>query len=49
MGGYTGTVSGQWLSKHVPAGTDMNVTMTTKEEMCFLRGPCQDVISKEQG
>jgi hypothetical protein len=39
-------ISGQQLSKHIPAAMDMN---TTIEELCFLSGPCQDVISKEQG
>jgi hypothetical protein len=34
------------FSKHVPAAMDMN---TTTEELCFLCGPFQDVISKEQG
>jgi hypothetical protein len=46
MGGYTRAVSGQWLSKNVPAATDTNVTI---EELCFLCGPCRDVISKGQG
>jgi hypothetical protein len=46
MGGYIRTVSGQRLSKHVPAASDMNATL---EELCFLCGPCRDVISKGQG
>jgi hypothetical protein len=45
MGGYTRAVSGQRLGKHVPAATDAHAT----EERRFLRGPCQDVISKRQG
>jgi polyferredoxin len=45
MAGYTSAVSGQWLSKHVLATTDMN---TTLQELCFLCGLCQDVISKRQ-
>jgi hypothetical protein len=32
MGGYTRAVSAKWLSKHVPAATDMN---TTTEELVF--------------
>jgi hypothetical protein len=44
MGGYTSAVSGQRLSKHVPAATDMNATI----ELYFLLGPYRDVISKEQ-
>jgi hypothetical protein len=36
-------VSGQRLGKHVPAATN---TSETIEELHFLRGPCQDVISK---
>jgi hypothetical protein len=39
-------ISGQQLSKHIPAAMDMN---TTIEELCFLRGLCQDVTRKEQG
>jgi hypothetical protein len=46
MGGYTSTVSGQRLGKHVPAATDMNATI---EELCFLWGQCRDFISKRQG
>jgi hypothetical protein len=33
------------LGKHVPAATDTHAA----EERRFLRGPCQDVISKGQG
>jgi hypothetical protein len=39
------TISGQQLSKHIPAATDTNAAI---EEQCFLCGPCQDVISKGQ-
>jgi hypothetical protein len=46
MGRYSRVVSGQQLSKHVPAATDMNATI---EELCFLCGLCQDVIRKGQG
>jgi hypothetical protein len=38
-------VSGQRLDKHVPAATDTNAMI---EELCFLFGPCSDVISKGQ-
>jgi hypothetical protein len=46
MGGYTRAVSGQRLSKHVPAATD---TKATTEEFCFPCGPYRDIISKGQG
>jgi hypothetical protein len=46
MGGYTRTVCGQRLGNHVPGATDTNATI---EELCFLCGPCRDVISKGQG
>jgi hypothetical protein len=46
MGGYTRATSGQRLSKHVPAATDANAKIG---ELCFLCGPCRDVISKGQG
>jgi hypothetical protein len=46
MGGYTRAVFGQWLGEHVPAAADTNATI---EELCFLCGPCRDVISKGQG
>jgi hypothetical protein len=45
MGVYTRSASGQRLGKHVPASTD---TKATIEELCFLFGPCRDVISKVQ-
>jgi hypothetical protein len=38
-------VSGQRLSKQVPAATDTSATI---EELCFLCGPCRDVISTGQ-
>jgi hypothetical protein len=40
VSGYTRVVSGQWLGKRVPKATI--------EELCFLCGPCRDVISKGQ-
>jgi hypothetical protein len=43
MGGYTRTVCGKRLGKHVPAATD---TYATIEEFCFQFGPCWDVIRK---
>jgi hypothetical protein len=46
MGGYTRAVSGQRFIKNVPAATYTNATI---EELCFLRGPCLDIISKGQG
>jgi hypothetical protein len=46
MVGYTRAISGQRLSKHVPAATD---TKATIEELCLLCGPCRDVMSKGQG
>jgi hypothetical protein len=46
MDGYTSSVSRQRLGKHVPAAKD---TIATIEELCFLCGPCRDVISKGQG
>jgi hypothetical protein len=42
MGGCTRAVYGQRLGKHVPAATD---TKTTAEELCFVFGPCRDVIN----
>jgi hypothetical protein len=45
MGGYTRAVSGQRLGKHVPAATGTNATV---EELCFLCGPCRDIVSKGQ-
>jgi hypothetical protein len=39
--GYARAVSKQRLGKHVPAETDTNATI---EELCFLCGPCGDVI-----
>jgi hypothetical protein len=45
MGGYTRAISGQRLGKHIPTTTDVNATI---EELCFLCGPCRDVISKGQ-
>jgi hypothetical protein len=41
----TSAISGQWLGKHISAATDMNTT----EQLCFLCGPCQDIISKGKG
>jgi hypothetical protein len=46
MGGNDRAVSGQRLCRHVPAATYTKVTI---EELCFICGPCRDVISKEQG
>jgi hypothetical protein len=46
VGGYSRAVSWQRLGKHVPAATDTNATI---EQLCFLCGPCRDVISKGQG
>jgi hypothetical protein len=43
MGGYIKAVSGQRLSKHVPAATDTEATM---EELYFLCGSWRDVMSK---
>jgi hypothetical protein len=52
MGGYTRAVSGQRLSKHVPLLGSRFLIMrqldATVKELCFLCGPCRDVISKEQ-
>jgi hypothetical protein len=45
-GRCTRAISGQRLGKHVPASADTNITIG---ELCFLRGPCRDVISKGQG
>jgi hypothetical protein len=45
MGRYTRAISGHRLVKHVPAATDPNYII---EELCFLCGPCRDVISQEQ-
>jgi hypothetical protein len=42
---HTKAVSGQRLGKHIPAATDTNATI---EELCFICGPCRDIISKEQ-
>jgi hypothetical protein len=44
MKGYTGTVSGQRLGKYILTSTDTNATV---EELCFLCGPCRDVIITE--
>jgi hypothetical protein len=41
--GFMQPISKQWLSKHVPAETNMR---TTIEELCFLCGSCQGVILK---
>jgi hypothetical protein len=46
MGGCTRAVSGQRLGKHLPVAAD---TKAAIEELCFMCGPCRDVISKEQG
>jgi hypothetical protein len=46
MGRYTRAISGQQFGKHIPVATDLN---TTIEELCFLCGLCQDVVSTEQG
>jgi hypothetical protein len=43
--GYTRVVYEQRLGKQVPASTDTNATT---QELCFLCGPCQNVISKGQ-
>jgi hypothetical protein len=43
---HAAAISGQRLSKHVPAANDVN---TTTEEWCFLRGPCRDVTSRAVG
>jgi hypothetical protein len=45
MEGCTRVVSGQRLGKNVLAVTETNATT---EELCFLCGPCRDVISKIQ-
>jgi hypothetical protein len=44
--GYTRAVSGQRLGEHVLAAADTNGTI---EELCFLCGPCRDIITKGQG
>jgi hypothetical protein len=36
---------GERVDKHVPAATYINATI---EELCFLCGPCRDIISKGQ-
>jgi hypothetical protein len=46
MGGYIGAVSEQRLGEYFPAEADTNASI---EELCFLCGPCRDVISKGQG
>jgi hypothetical protein len=38
IGGYTRAISGRRLGKYVPAAT---------EELCFLCGPCRDIIKHE--
>jgi hypothetical protein len=38
-------VSGQRLGTHVLVGTDMIATI---EDLCFLGGPCRDVVNKDQ-
>jgi hypothetical protein len=38
-------VSGQQLGKYVPVAKNTNATI---KELCFLYGPCRDVISKGQ-
>jgi hypothetical protein len=43
MGGFTRTVSGQRLGKHFPAAT---YTIAAIEELCFLYGPCPNIIRK---
>jgi hypothetical protein len=45
MDDYTRAVSGQGLGKYVPAALDTSATI---EDLCFLCGPCRDVISKGQ-
>jgi hypothetical protein len=45
MGGYTTAFSGQRLGEHVAAAADRNATV---EELCFICGPCRDIISKVQ-
>jgi hypothetical protein len=49
MDGYTTEFSGQRLGKHVPATTDKIAKNGTIYQLCFLWGPCRDVISKGQG
>jgi hypothetical protein len=46
IGGYTRAVYGQQLGKRVPTATDTNATI---EGLCFLCGPCRDVMRKGQG
>jgi hypothetical protein len=51
MGGYTRDVSGQRLGKHIPVARQQILNNGTvglcvqQWKNCFLRGPCQDVIS----
>jgi hypothetical protein len=43
------TVSGQWLSKHVPVAVNTHAAIElVLEKGCVLCEPCQDVISKGQ-
>jgi hypothetical protein len=53
MGGYTTAVSGQQLGEHVPVTRQRILNNATvgrnNNELCFLCGPCRDVISKGQG
>jgi hypothetical protein len=41
---YTKAVCRQRFGKHVPAVTDTNATMVQQQRLCFLRGPCREVI-----
>jgi uncharacterized CHY-type Zn-finger protein len=38
-------ISGQQLSKHIPAATNLHATI---EERCFLCGPCQEVVTRTE-
>jgi hypothetical protein len=54
MGGYSKVVSGQLLGKHVPVAkqqilNNATIGLQTMEELCFLRSPCLEVISKGRG
>jgi hypothetical protein len=43
IGGYITAASGQELGKHVPAAKNTHATI---EELCFLCGPCREVITR---
>jgi hypothetical protein len=47
IGRYTTTVSEQRLGKHVPVTTNTHATVDLQlETVCFLCGPCRDVMSR---